>query len=115
MNGYLILQVSSQVSDQLVKESVRRIVEEEEEVNYSRRMGKQWTADLKGLRTTWEKPYLTDAPYLVLLFKQVHGYTDDGKKRTHYYNEISCSISAGNSIHTLPRSHVLLYRPIFRI
>ena len=58
-------------------------------------MGVQWTTDLKPLKTTWEKPYLTEAPALVLLFKQIHGLTSDGRKKTHYYNEISCSISAG--------------------
>ena len=35
-------------------------------------MGKQWTTDLKPLNTNWEKPYLTRAPALVLLFKQVY-------------------------------------------
>ena len=59
-------------------------------------MGKVWTADLKYLKTDWNKPYLTEAPYLVLLFKQTHGYTEDGSQKiNHYYNEISCSISAG--------------------
>lgn len=64
-------------------------------MNYTKRMGKTWVADLKFVRTNWEKPYLTEAPLLVLLFKQVHGFTDDGRKKVNYYNEISCSISAG--------------------
>ena len=83
------------VSDDKVKEEVRAIIEEEEEINYTKRMGKQWVADLKFVRTSSIKPYLTEAPVLVLLFKQVHGWTKDGKKKVHYYNEISCSISAG--------------------
>ena len=58
-------------------------------------MGKQWVADLKFVRTNWIKPYLSEAPVLVLLFKQVHGYTENGEKKVHYYNEISCSISLG--------------------
>jgi iodotyrosine deiodinase len=82
--------------NQEAKEGVRDIIEVEERINYEKRMGDQWTADLRPLRTTWEKPYLTEAPALVLLFKQIHGFTNDGRKKTHYYNEISCSISAGN-------------------
>ena len=58
-------------------------------------MGKQWVADLKFVKTNWVKPYLTEAPVLVLLFKQTHGYTESGEKKVHYYNEISCSISLG--------------------
>ena len=86
-----------------MKSKVREIIEAEERVNYEKRMGAQWTTDLKPLKTTWEKPYLTEAPALVLLFKQIHGWTEDGRKKTHYYNEISCSISAG----TLPLKSLL--------
>jgi hypothetical protein len=28
---------------------------------------------------------------------QVYGQLPNGKKKTHYYNEISCSISAGKA------------------
>ena len=55
----------------------------------------QWTTDLKFARTDWVKPYLTTAPYLILQFKQTYGLTEDGRRRVHYYHEISCSISAG--------------------
>jgi len=83
------------VSDEKVKASIRDIVESEEMINYTKRMGLKWTNDLKGLKTDWNKPYLTEAPYLVLLFKQIHGLLPNGQKKIHYYNEISCSISAG--------------------
>lgn len=58
-------------------------------------MSKQWTADLLPLRTTYIKEYLTEAPYIILVFKQTFGMRPDGQKKTHYYNEISCSISVG--------------------
>lgn len=83
------------VTNDEIKEEIRDIVEAEERINYEKRMGKQWTTDLKPLNTTWEKPYLTTAPALVLLFKQTYGILPEGKKKTHYYNEISCSISSG--------------------
>ena len=86
---------SLKVSDQDTKEEIRRIVEAEEETNYLKRMGKKWVADLAFVRTTWEKPYLTEVPYLILIFKQTYGLMNGGKKKVHYYNEISCSISCG--------------------
>jgi len=83
------------VESQEIKEQVRDIIEKEEEINYSQRMGDKWTTDLRPLKTDWIKPYLTTAPYLLLLFKQTHGILPSGGKKVHYYNEISCSISAG--------------------
>lgn len=83
------------VSDQETKACIRDIIEREEEVNYTQRMGTKWTTDLAPLKTDWNKPYLTTAPYLVLLFKQTHGYLPNGEVKVHYYNEISCAISAG--------------------
>lgn len=46
-------------------------------------------------RTNWIKEYLDTAPVLILIFKQVHGFAANGKKKIHYYNEISVSIACG--------------------
>jgi len=67
----------------------------EEFTNYQQRMSKQWTADLKPLRTNHVKEYLTDAPHIILVFKQVYGMRADGNRKTHYYNEISTAIAVG--------------------
>uniref|UniRef100_A0A663ML82 iodotyrosine deiodinase n=1 Tax=Athene cunicularia TaxID=194338 RepID=A0A663ML82_ATHCN len=83
------------VQDQYLKHKIREIVEEEEEINYKKRMGDRWVNDLKRLRTNWIKEYLDTAPYLILIFKQVYGRLPNGKKKTHYYNEISVSIACG--------------------
>ncbi|XP_051517866.1 iodotyrosine deiodinase-like [Myxocyprinus asiaticus] len=83
------------VSDVDLKHKIREIVEEEEEINYKQRMGDKWVHDLKRLRTNWVKEYLDIAPYLILIFKQTYGVLPNGKKKTHYYNEISVSISCG--------------------
>ncbi|NXS02291.1 IYD1 deiodinase, partial [Oxylabes madagascariensis] len=83
------------VQDSSLKRKIREIVEEEEEINYKKRMGDRWVNDLKRLRTNWIKEYLDTAPYLILIFKQVYGRLPNGKKKTHYYNEISVSIACG--------------------
>ncbi|XP_019947338.1 iodotyrosine deiodinase [Paralichthys olivaceus] len=83
------------VSDAEMKHQIRLLVEEEEEMNYRQRMGDKWVQDLAKIRTNWIKEYLDVAPYLILIFKQTYGILPNGKKKTHYYNEISVSISCG--------------------
>ncbi|XP_022376674.1 iodotyrosine deiodinase 1 isoform X1 [Enhydra lutris kenyoni] len=83
------------VKDPDVKHKIREIIEEEEEINYLKRMGRQWVTDLKKLRTNWIKEYLDTAPVLILIFKQVHGFAANGRRKVHYYNEISVSIACG--------------------
>jgi len=78
-----------------LKRQIRELVEEEERVNYERRMGGDWVNDLKTLGTTWEKAYLETAPWVIVMFKQTYGLNEDGSRRTHYYHEISASIAAG--------------------
>ncbi|KAM6992133.1 iodotyrosine deiodinase [Tautogolabrus adspersus] len=116
------------VADPEMKHKIRQIVEEEEEVNYRQRMGDKWVIDLAKFRTNWIKDYLDVAPYLVLIFKQTYGILPNGKKKTHYYNEISVSISCGILLAALqnvglvtvtstplncgPKLRVLLKRPV---
>jgi iodotyrosine deiodinase len=78
-----------------MKEAIRLIVEEEEDLNYAKRMSRQWVTDLKPFATTCIKPYLTDAPAILLVFRQTHSWRPDGKKKMHYYSEISVAIAAG--------------------
>lgn len=83
------------VAESQIKQKIREIIEFEEELNYKQRMSRQWTIDLRPLKTNHIKSYLTDAPYLIVIFKQVYGFTKSGKKKQHYYNEISVSIATG--------------------
>lgn len=78
-----------------MKQQIREIVETEEYTNYKQRMSKQWKSDLTPLRTTHIKEYLTEVPYIILVFKQTYGLRADGERKTHYYNEISTAISVG--------------------
>ncbi|XP_055626175.1 iodotyrosine deiodinase [Toxorhynchites rutilus septentrionalis] len=83
------------VSDPDMKLQVREIIEAEEFINYEQRMSKQWTTNLRPLKTNHVKEYLTEAPHLILIFKQTYGIKQDGGKKQHYYNEISTSIATG--------------------
>ncbi|KAG7198899.1 hypothetical protein KM043_015720 [Ampulex compressa] len=83
------------ISNRLMKSQIREIVEQEEEINYKKRMGIKWTTDLLPLRTNWIKEYLTTAPYLILVFKQTYGLLPNQTKKVHYYHEMSVSIACG--------------------
>ncbi|XP_078000891.1 iodotyrosine deiodinase-like [Glandiceps talaboti] len=83
------------IQDPEIKSQIRLIVEAEEEINYFQRMGDKWVNDLKPLKVNWQKEYLEKAPYLILVFEQVHGFTKDGGKQVHYYSRISASIACG--------------------
>ena len=50
---------------------------------------------LAPLGTDEHKPHLTDAPWVVVLFRHAHGLLPDGRKRTYYYTQESCGIAAG--------------------
>lgn len=87
-----------------VKKQLRSIVEREEQLNYDERMKKSWVKDVTPMvgKTTLyqdgvvQKPYLEEAPYVVVLFEQVHGIDPStGKKLDHYYVKQSVGIAAG--------------------
>jgi iodotyrosine deiodinase len=83
------------VSSSDTKARIRAAAEEEEQRNYLERMPDEWLEALAPLGTDEHKPHLTDAPWIVVLFRQTYGVRDDGSRRTHYYTQESCGIAAG--------------------
>lgn len=82
------------ISDPEVKRKIRIAAEEEEKISYSQRMPEDWKNDLKPLGTDWEKPFLEEAPYLIVVFKQSYGL-EEGEKVQHYYVSESVGIACG--------------------
>jgi iodotyrosine deiodinase len=83
------------VSDPELKRQIREAAEAEERAFYSGRAPAEWLDALAPLGTDEHKPHLTDAPWVVVLFRQVHGVEPDGTRRTFYYTQESCGITAG--------------------
>lgn len=83
------------VSDPALKAAIREAAEEEERAFYRERATQEWLDALAPLGTDEHKPHLTDAPWVVVLFRQSHGVSPDGEKRTFYYTQESCGIAAG--------------------
>jgi len=83
------------VSDSDVKQRIRDAAERAENEFYHGRAPDEWLEALAPLGTDEHKAHLTDAPWVVVLFRQTHGLRPDGSKRTHYYSQESCGIAAG--------------------
>ncbi|MBY0488430.1 MAG: nitroreductase family protein [Gemmatimonadaceae bacterium] len=92
------------VSDPALKQRMREAAEAEEREFYARRITPEWRAALEPLGTDEVKTHLTDAPWVVVLFRQSHGLDANGEKRTFYYTQESCGIAAGffiAAVHTM--------------
>jgi len=84
------------VSDPALKGRIREAAEEEERENYEGgRFPDEWLEALAPLGTTWEKPHLSEAPWLVIVFEEMYGFEDDGSKRKNYYVKESVGIACG--------------------
>ncbi|MCA2989094.1 MAG: nitroreductase family protein [Gemmatimonas sp.] len=92
------------VSDPELKQRLREAAEDEERRFYAERITPEWRAALEPLGTDAVKTHLTDAPWVVVLFRHAHGVNADGSKRTFYYTQESCGIAAGlfiAAVHTM--------------
>ena len=83
------------VADPELKLRIREAAEEEERINYAGRMPPEWIEALAPFGTDLVKAHITDAPYVVVLFRQSYGVRPDGGRVTHYYTTESCGIAAG--------------------
>ena len=83
------------VSDPELKRVIRAAAEEEERRSYEGRMSPEWIAALRKLGTDWRKPHIEEAPYVIIVFEQIYGLADDGRKQKHYYVRESVGISVG--------------------
>jgi nitroreductase len=79
------------VQDAEVKRRIRAAAEEEERAFYRERASERWLTDLAPLGTDSNKPFLEDAPWLIVAFKLVRG-DDDGQ---HYYVDESIGLACG--------------------
>lgn len=82
------------VSDADLKRKLRTVVEHTEREFYQSRAGEEWLKALEPLGTDEHKPFIEDAPYLIVVFAQIHGWRD-GEKVRHYYVKESVGIATG--------------------
>jgi len=83
------------IADAALKRRIREAAEHEEHAFYHGKAPAEWLDALAHLGTDEHKTHLTDAPWVVVLFRQSHGVTADGAKKPFYYTQESCGIAAG--------------------
>lgn len=83
------------VSNPEIKRSIREAAEKEEMKTYSERMPESWAEVLRPLGTDHVKEHLTEAPWVVVLFRHSKRVRDNGEWAPTYYSQESCGIAAG--------------------
>ena len=82
------------VRDPKVKREIRAAAEKEEKSFYKHRAPDEWLAKLAPLGTDWRKPFLEDAPFLIIVFKKIYGMNKEQQIKHYYVNE-SVGIAVG--------------------
>ena len=89
------------VSNSEIKSKMRNAAELEEKKTYTERMPEAWQEVLQPLGTDAVKEHMTDAPWLVVLFRQSKRVRENGEQGPTYYSTESCGIAAGMFIHAI--------------
>ena len=83
------------VSNSTIKSEIKKAAEKEEYESYNKRMSEEWLDALKPIGTTWEKPFLEIAPWLIIVFKKAYDLDENNARQKNYYVNESVGIACG--------------------
>ena len=83
------------ISDPAMKARIREEAEIEEQKFYERGIEDEWIKALEPIGTDANKPHLTTAPWLIVVFAQRWGEFEDGTRYKNYYVPESVGIATG--------------------
>lgn len=83
------------VTDPALRREIRERSEEVERQFYAEKISDQWRSDLEKLAVNTEKPFLTEAPCLIVIFKEMFRTLPDGTTAPNYYVGESVGIATG--------------------
>jgi iodotyrosine deiodinase len=83
------------IANPALKRRIREEAEEEERRFYDGAAGDEWIKALEPIGTNAEKPHLTIAPWLIVVFAQRWGTFQDGTRYKNYYVPESVNIATG--------------------
>lgn len=86
------------VSNLEIKRQIRIEAEKEEKEFYKSKAPQEWLNSIKHLGTDEHKPFLEEAPYLIVVFSKSHEILDTGTKVKQYYVKESVGLATGNLI-----------------
>ena len=101
------------VTDPEMKRQIRDEAEEVERNFYKSKISDQWRSDLQHLELDISKPFLTQAPCLIVIFRENYRISETGEKLSNYYVPESCGIATGLLINALRNAgySTLTYTP----
>ncbi len=91
------------VSNEQLKTNIRKAAEKEEVETYTNRMSDRWRDDLAPMATDANKPFIEEAPWIIVVFKRVYDY-EKGVKHNNYYVNESIGIASGMLITAIHRA-----------
>ena len=83
------------ISNPELKAQIREAAEAEERKTYSERMPEAWEELLAPLGTDAVKEHITDAPWIIVVFRQSKRQRDNDEWGPTYYAQESCGIATG--------------------
>lgn len=92
------------VTDQILKTKIRYAAEVVEQEFYEERAPKEWVNALSPLGTDKHKPFLEEAPVLIVIFEEKFAVLSNGEKSKNYYTHESVGIATGILISALHHS-----------
>ncbi|MEP1096522.1 MAG: nitroreductase family protein [Cyclobacteriaceae bacterium] len=91
------------ISNSELKKKIREAAEKEEYDSYHGRMSERWIKDLKPIGTDWHKPFIEEAPWVIIVFKRVFE-RENGEKNNNYYVNESVGIASGMIISAIHKA-----------
>lgn len=95
------------VSNAEIKKQIREAAEKEEYESYNGRMTETWLKDLEPLGTDWNKPFLETAPWLIIVFKRIFEFGEEGEKQNNYYVSESVGLACGFLLHAIQKAGLM--------
>ena len=83
------------ISNPELKAQIRKAAEQEEKLTYDERMPEAWAELIRPLGTDHVKEHITDAPWVIVLFRQSKRPRHIDEWGPTYYAQESCGIAAG--------------------
>lgn len=84
-----------------VKAEIREKAEEIERIFHSEKISDKWAADLAKIAIKVEKPFLTEAPVLIVCFKENYKIDEKGEKKPNYYVPESSGLAMGLMVNAI--------------
>ncbi|TAL68436.1 MAG: nitroreductase family protein [Bacteroidetes bacterium] len=82
------------VKDKDVKHQIREAAEKEEKINYEKRYTEDFKKKVSKFKVNFEKPFLDEAPYIIVVFKEKYKLVGDKIQKNNYFTE-SAGIAIG--------------------